>query len=96
MRLTDTKAAISRMANAAKSNPGFLAHHLDAYCARHDISAAALCVMLAIDPNALPTLCLCLGPKPGESADVYVAQLLSGGNRLGVDADALLEILTDR
>jgi hypothetical protein len=84
------------MASAARSNPAFLAWHLDQYCTRHDIGSGALCAMLGICPEALTTLALCIGPKPGESPFGYVAALLSGGNRLGVDAAALEEILTDR
>jgi hypothetical protein len=96
MRLTDPKAAIARMASAARNNPAFLSWWLDAYCQRHDIGSAALCSLLGILPEGLNTLALCLGPKPGESTSDYVAALLSGGNRLGVDASALIEVLTDR
>jgi hypothetical protein len=91
-----TPAMLARMASTAKNNPAFLAHWLDGYCIRHEIGSAALCAMLGILPEALTTLALCIGPKPDESPSDYVSALLSGGNRLGVDAAALEEILLDQ
>jgi hypothetical protein len=96
MRFSNAKQQIARMASAARHNPAFLSWWLDDYSQRHDIGSAALCTMLGIQPEGLNTLAPCLGPKPDESPSDYVNALLSGGNRLGVDADALTEILNDQ
>ena len=80
---------ISLAAQATAKRPAFLGWILSQYQEVEGLDDAALARALQIMPSIIPSLCLCLRPRPAQ----FVQDVEQIANAFGCDADALISIV---